>query len=79
MKTKTNEEKVKEMLKLVMTTGFWKHPGNKVIEEYAKEKNLPLHMYCADNEENVRMCIEKGADLITANDPAPLMRVLGRL
>ena len=36
-------------------------------------------MYCADNEENVRMCIEKGADLITANDPVPLMQVLGRL
>ena len=44
-----------------------------------KEKNLPLHMYCADNEEDVRMCIEKGADLITANDPVPLMKVLGRL
>ncbi len=44
-----------------------------------KEKNLPLHMYCADNEEAARMCIEKGADLITANDPVPLMRVLGRL
>lgn len=44
-----------------------------------QEKNLPLHMYCADREEDVRMCMEKGADLITANDPVPLMRVLGRL
>jgi hypothetical protein len=44
-----------------------------------QEKNLPLHMYCADYEEDVRMCMEKGADLITANDPVPLMRVLGRL
>ena len=36
-------------------------------------------MYCADNEEDVRLCIERGASLITANDPIPLMRVLGRL
>lgn len=42
-------------------------------------KNLPIHMYCADTVEDVRMCIEKGADLITANDPVPLMTVLGRL
>ena len=42
-------------------------------------KNLPMHMYCADNEEDVRLCIEKGADLITANDPTALMKILGRL
>ena len=42
-------------------------------------KNLPIHMYCADTEEDVRLCIEKGAELITANDPVPLMRVLGRI
>ena len=42
-------------------------------------KGLPIHMYCADTEEDVRMCIEKGADLITANDPTALMKVLGRL
>lgn len=42
-------------------------------------KKLPMHMYCADNEADVRMCIAKGADLITANDPVPLMTVLGRL
>ena len=42
-------------------------------------KKLPMHMYCADNEAVVKMCIEKGADLITANDPVPLMTVLGRL
>ncbi len=39
-------------------------------------KGLPMHMYCADTEEDVRLCIEKGADLITANDPVPLMKVL---
>ena len=42
-------------------------------------KKLPMHMYCADNEADVKMCIDKGADLITANDPVPLMTVLGRL
>lgn len=42
-------------------------------------KNLPMHMYCADTAEDVQMCIEKGADLITANDPVPLLTVLGRL
>ena len=41
-------------------------------------KGLPMHMYCADNEEDVRYCIEKGADLITANDPRALLKVLGR-
>ncbi len=44
-----------------------------------KSMGLPIHMYCADNEEDVRLCIERGASLITANDPIPLMRVLGRL
>lgn len=42
-------------------------------------KGLPVHMYCADTEEDVRLCIDKGADLITANDPVPLMKVLGRI
>jgi glycerophosphoryl diester phosphodiesterase len=42
-------------------------------------KGLPIHMYCADTAEDVELCIEKGADLITANDPVPLMKRLGRL
>ena len=42
-------------------------------------KGLPMHLYCADTEADVRLCIEKGADLITANDPVPLMKVLGRI
>lgn len=42
-------------------------------------KGLPMHMYCADTEDAVRMCLEKGASLITANDPTPLLRVLGKL
>ena len=44
-----------------------------------RDKNLPMHMYCADNENDAKMFIEKGADLITANDPVPLMKLLGRL
>jgi len=27
--------------KMVLTTGFWKHPGDHAIIEYAKENNLP--------------------------------------
>ena len=42
-------------------------------------KKLPIHMYCADNAETVKLCIEMGADLITANDPVPLMTALGRM
>ena len=45
-----------------------------------KAKNMPMHMYCADTEEDAKLCIEKkGASLITANDPVPLMKLLGRL
>ncbi len=39
-------------------------------------KKLPMHMYCADCEEDVRYAIGQGASLITANDPVPLMTVL---
>jgi hypothetical protein len=42
-------------------------------------KGLPMHMYCADTEEDVRFCMERGASLITANDIVPLMKTLGRL
>lgn len=44
-----------------------------------KDKGLPIHAYCADTEADVRMCIDKSASLITANDPVPLLKVLGRL
>lgn len=27
--------------KIILTTGFWKHPGDQAIVEYANEKNLP--------------------------------------
>ncbi|MBO4219545.1 MAG: glycerophosphodiester phosphodiesterase [Clostridia bacterium] len=41
-------------------------------------KGLPMHFYCADTEEDADLCIREGASLITANDPRPLLRVLGR-
>jgi len=45
---------------------------------YAK-KGLPIHMYCADNADDVKLCIERGADLITANDPRDLLRITSGL
>ena len=45
---------------------------------FYQAKGFPMHFYCADTEEDVRFCIEQGASLITANDPVPLLKVLGR-
>ena len=43
---------------------------------FYREKGLPMHLYCADNEADVRLCIESGASLITANDPRDLLRIV---
>lgn len=51
---------------------------SEILPIYIK-KELPMHMFCADNELDARLCIDRGADLITANDPVPLMKVLGRI
>jgi len=51
---------------------------SEVFPIYAAKK-LPMHMYCADNEIDVRYAIEHGAALITANEPVPLLTVLGRM
>ena len=48
------------------------------IAQVYLDKGFPMHMYCADTEEDVKLCISKGASLITANDPIPLMKYLGR-
>lgn len=45
---------------------------------FYQQKNWPIHMYCADTEEAVQACLDRGASLITANDPVPLMQKLGR-
>lgn len=45
--------------------------------EFYMAKGMEAHMFCADTEEDVRLCIAKGASLITANDPYPLLRVVG--
>lgn len=44
-----------------------------------QNKGMPMHMYCADTKEDVELCISKGAALITANNPIPLMQHLGKL
>lgn len=44
-----------------------------------ESKNLPIHIYCADTEADARLCIAKNPLLITANDPVPLLTVMGRL
>ena len=46
--------------------------------EFYKAKGMPMHLYCADTEEDVNLCIQEGADLITANNPVPLLTILGR-
>jgi len=41
-------------------------------------KGKPIHMYCADNDTDVALCLSRDGVLITANDPVPLMTALGR-
>ena len=48
---------------------------SEVADVYIR-KGLPVHMYCADTLEEVRICIEKGASLITANDPTALLKTI---
>ena len=54
--------------------------SNRILKSEARQlyqsKGLPMHMYCADTEEDVRLFMELGADLITSNDAALLLKVL---
>lgn len=43
------------------------------IADHYIGKGLPTHFYCADTPEAVAFCLEKGAALITANDPTALL------
>lgn len=43
---------------------------------FYRAKGLPMHMYCADTEADVQLCIDKGASLITANDPRALLGIV---
>ncbi len=52
--------------------------NSEILDIYLK-KGLPIHYYCADDEKTVRSAIQNGASLITANDPVPLLKVLGRI
>lgn len=57
-----------------LSTAFLK---SEILDIYLK-KGMPIHYYCADDEQTVRLAILKGASLITANNPVPLLEVLGR-
>ena len=46
------------------------------VGDFYMSKGLPMHLFCADTEEDVRFCIEKGASLITANNPTALLSIL---
>lgn len=54
---------------------------------YAKSEIFPIYqakgkalqMYCADTDADAKVCIEKGATLVMANDPVPMLKALGRL
>lgn len=48
---------------------------SEVFEIFAK-KGLPMHLFCADTKEDVELCISKGASLITANNPLPLIEIV---
>jgi len=47
-----------------------------VWDMHGEAFKTPMHLYCADTEEDVQFCIEKGASLITANDPSALLKLL---
>ncbi len=44
--------------------------------DFYRQKGMPIHMYCADTEADVHLCIERGAALITANEPVPALSIL---
>lgn len=46
------------------------------VADVYMSKGLPMHIYCADTTKDVQFCIDKGAALITANDPTALLSVL---
>ena len=53
---------------------------NSEIYDLYPPKGFPIHLYCADTEEQVDACLAKETCvLITANDPLPLMKKLGRV
>ena len=48
------------------------------IYPFYEAKGMPIHLYCADTDEQVELCFTRNGVLITANDPVPLMKKLGR-
>ena len=43
--------------------------------EFAKSRGILAWLFCADNEEDVRRCVEFGCDNITGNNPEVALRV----
>lgn len=58
--------------KLVITTAFWHHPGDKVIEELAREKDIPLVLLGDLGENDSMKAIGKFAHTGVANHPGDL-------
>ena len=51
---------------------------SEIYPVYAAKK-MPIHLYCADTDEQIELCFTRTeANFITANDPVPLMKKLGR-
>ena len=48
------------------------------IFDIYKQRDKVIHMYCADTDADVQVCLDRGAKFITCNDPVPLMTRLGR-
>lgn len=59
--------------------GLGKSQVKSIFYPFFVRKKMPVHMFCADTEKDVKLFLKKKeCSLITANDPVPLMKVLGR-
>lgn len=45
---------------------------------FYENKGYAFQMYCADTDADARVCIERGARLVMANNPEPMLKALGR-
>lgn len=60
------------LAKVILTTGFWKHPGDDIIREYSKENNLPLVELGDLGEDDKMKAIGKFEHEGVANHPGDL-------
>lgn len=70
------EEFEKDTYEYYDEIGLPMHLVKSEIFDVYKRKGMPMHLYCADTKEDVELCISKGASVITANNPLPLLRCL---